>query len=283
MDFSPEAVARYYHDTRWQYYGLWSKQDSLALHYGYWDGSVSNHAQALRRLNEVLANTAKISASDKVLDAGCGWGGSSLWLAAQRGAQCHGISIESDQIDVARNMAQKKGVTSRAEFSQRDFTDTGFPDHSFDVVWAVESVCHAQDKAAFAREALRVLKPGGRLILSDFFRSHREQSADDEAHLRSWFEKWVVPDLATFEEFASALSGAGFTEHNISDITDNIRPSADRLHRTGRITAPLAKLFRFLRIHNDMQDANWRSSLSQYTTLQAGLWRYGLVFAHKAR
>ncbi len=281
MDFSPEAVARYYHETRWQYYGLWSKQDSLALHYGYWDEGVNNHVQALRRLNEVLANQARINASDKVLDAGCGWGGSSIWLAAQRGAQCHGISIETDQIEVARQMAHKKQVTSRTQFSLRNFTKTGFSDNSFDVVWAVESVCHAQDKRDFTCEAMRLLKPGGRLILSDFFRTRREQSAADEAHLRSWFEKWVVPDLDTFDEFSVALSYAGFAHIEITDATDNIRPSASRLYHTGRWTAPIARVFRWLRIHSEMQDANWRSSLAQQTTLQEGLWRYGIVLARK--
>lgn len=281
MDFSPAAVARYYHETRWQYYGLWSRQDSLALHYGYWDAGVTSHAQALRRLNEVLADKAGISACDRLLDAGCGWGGSCIWLAAQRGALCHGISIESDQIDVARQMAWKKGVAQRTEFSLRDFTRTQFPDNSFDVVWAVESVCHAQDKRAFTREALRVLKPGGRLIMSDFFRTQRQQSAAQEAHLRSWFEKWVVPDLATLEEFRADVARAGFDAIQIDDATQYIQPSARRLYRTGRWTAPLARLFRWLRIHSKMQDANWRSSLAQYTTLKQGLWCYGIVSARK--
>lgn len=281
MNFSPEAVARYYHDTRWQYYGLWSKQDSLALHYGYWDEGVVSHSQALLRLNEVLADKAAITSSDSLLDAGCGWGGSSIWLASQRGARCHGISLESDQIDVARRMAKKKGVAASTEFSQQNFTTTHFADASFDVVWAVESVCHTHDKTDFTREAYRVLKPGGRLICSDFFRTHREQSVADEVHLRSWFEKWVVPDLDTLNEFGRAVSDAGFTHVDIADATDNIRPSAQRLYRTGRWTAPLARLFHWLGIHNDMQDANWRSSLAQYTTLRDDLWRYGIVSARK--
>lgn len=281
MDYSPTAVARYYHETRWQYYGLWSKQDSLALHYGYWDEHVTSHPQALRRLNEVLADKAKITASDTLLDAGCGWGGSSIWLARERGAHCHGISLESDQIDVARRMANKQHVVSNTEFSQQNFTATTFADASFDVVWAVESVCHTFDKVDFIREAYRVLRPGGRLICSDFFRSHREQSADDEAHLRSWFEKWVVPDLDTLDEFRQAAAGVGFADLDITDATDNIRPSAQRLYRTGRWTTPLAKLFFWLRIHSHMQDANWRSSLAQFTTLRDDLWRYGIVCARK--
>lgn len=281
MDYSSSDVARYYHDTRWQYYGLWSKQDSLALHYGYWDEGVASHSQALLRLNELLADKAGIDAADNLLDAGCGWGGSSIWLASQRGARCHGISLERDQIDVARKMAAKKRVAANTAFSQQNFTATAFADASFDVVWAVESVCHIHDKRDFTREAYRLLKPGGRLILSDFFRTHREQSPADEAHLRSWFEKWVVPDLDTLEEFRQAVGASGFSGIEITDATGNIRPSAERLYRTGRWTAPLARLFHWLGIHNDMQDANWRSSLSQYTTLRDDLWRYGIVSARK--
>lgn len=281
MEFSNTAVARYYHETRWQYYGLWSKQDSLALHYGYWDAGVKTHPQALRRLNAVLADRAGIVSRESVLDAGCGWGGSSIWLARERGAHCHGVSLESDQIAVARRMAAKKGVARQTAFSLGDFTRLDFADNSQDVVWAVESVCHAGDKRAFTREAYRVLKPGGRLVLSDFFRSVREQSRADEDHLRSWLMKWAVPDLDSLDEFQAAVEDAGFAAIEITDATDNIRPAARRLYRIGLWTAPLAKLFRWLRLHSELQDANWRSSLLQYSSLQAGLWRYGIVTARK--
>ncbi|MDN5863332.1 MAG: methyltransferase domain-containing protein, partial [Salinisphaera sp.] len=136
-------VARYYRRTQWQYYGLWSGRKTLALHYGYWDTGVRSHPQALLRLNQVLAERVGIRAGDRVLDAGCGWGGSSIWLAREKAAACTGVTLERHQARIGANMARRRGV--RADFARADFTALPFEDASFDVVWAVESVCHAPD------------------------------------------------------------------------------------------------------------------------------------------
>ncbi|MDT0616881.1 methyltransferase domain-containing protein [Salinisphaera sp. P385] len=276
------AVAAYYRQTQWQYYGLWSGRGTLALHYGYWEEGVRTHAQSLARLNAVLADRAGIGTGDRVLDAGCGWGGSSIWLARERGARCTGVTLERHQARIGRTMAAKRGVAGQVDFALADFTGLPFADASFDVVWAVESVCHATDKSVFLAEAARVLRPGGRLILSDFFRAEAAMDDRREALLHAWVSQWVVPDLAELEGFGESAREAGFGDVVADDVTDRIRPAARRLYRTGLLTAPLAGLFRLLRLHNDYHHANWLSSLRQYRALQAGAWRYGIVSARKA-
>lgn len=274
-------IADYYRQTQWQYYGLWSGRGTLALHYGYWDDSVRSHAQALTRLNHVLADKANIKPGDRVLDAGCGWGGSSIWLAQERGARCTGVTLERHQARIGAMMARKRGVTETTDFARGDFNQLPFASGSFDVVWAVESVCHADDKAVFLREACRVLAPGGRLILSDFFRAHENMAPRLEHKLQQWVSQWVVPDLASLDGLARQAGEAGFSAVEPMDITDNIRPAARRLYRTGLWTAPLALLARLLRLHNKHHHANWLSSIRQYQALQAGAWAYGIVSARR--
>lgn len=279
--FSRSDIARYYKETRWQYRGLWTGSDSLALHYGYWDDGIADHVDALHRMNAVLAERAGIDSGARVLDAGCGWGGSSIWLAQHRSAICQGINIEPEQVQKAREKAAEAGVTENTRFSVADYTDTGFESGSFDVVWAIESVCHAADKRDFTREAARLLKPGGRLVVADFLRASRALESRDEALLQSWFYQWAVPDLDTPEEFVQAIRDAGLKDVEVEDATDRIRPSAVRLHRLGWATAPLALLFRLVRIHNADQHANWKSSILQQRSLKRGLWRYGIFSAVK--
>jgi len=275
------SIAAYYRQTQWQYYGLWSGRGTLALHYGYWDGDVRSHRAALLRLNAVLAQRAEITAGQRVLDAGCGWGGSSIWLARERDARCVGVTLETAQAGVGRMMARRRKVADKTDFALGDFGCLPFADASFDVVWAVESVCHARDKRAFLAEAMRVLAPGGRLVLADFFRRDRNLPADQERLLRQWIGEWKVADLASLAEFERDAVAVGLADVAIEDATDRIRPSAKRLHRTGLWTAPLAGLFRLVGLHSDHQQANWRSSMSQYHALQADAWRYGVVSARK--
>lgn len=279
--FSRDEIARYYKETRWQYRGLWTGSDSLALHYGYWDAAISDHVSALHRMNEVLADKASIEANTRVLDAGCGWGGSSIWLAKNRSALCHGINIEPEQIAKAREKAAEQNVSEKTEFSIADYTKTGFAAESFDVVWAIESVCHAANKADFIQEAYRLLRPGGKLVLADFFRASRNLSNDDEALLQSWFHQWAVPDLDSLEEFSNKVTKTGFANLHLEEATDLIRPSANRLNTLGWTTAPLALLFRLFRIHNADQHANWKSSILQQKSLKKSLWQYGIFSATK--
>src|SRR5262245_32694962 len=76
-----EKVLHYFHKTRNDYRLFWMSRKSLAMHFGYYDETVRTHEASLLKMNEVLASYAQITAHTHVLDAGCGYGGSALWLA----------------------------------------------------------------------------------------------------------------------------------------------------------------------------------------------------------
>jgi ubiquinone/menaquinone biosynthesis C-methylase UbiE len=232
-------------------------------------------------MNEELAKRAHLSPASYVLDTGCGWGDSCIWLAKNCGVRTLGINIEPEQIEKAREKAGLHGVEDKASFVVGDYHQIQVSDCSFDVVWAIESICHSPDKAAFAREAYRVLKPGGRLVMSDYFRLSRSLDPRDEALLRKWLRQWVVPDLATVGEFTRDLAGAGFADVAAEDVTTNIRRSARRMFITGLITSPLALAFRVVGLHSKMAHGNWKSSLLQYRALTRGSWRYVIFLARK--
>jgi cyclopropane fatty-acyl-phospholipid synthase-like methyltransferase len=82
--------------------------DNLAIHYGYFDEGVDSHEKSLVRMNQVLANIAKITKTDLILDAGCGVGGSSIWLARNIGSKAIGITLVEKQLDFAKKFAKEK-------------------------------------------------------------------------------------------------------------------------------------------------------------------------------
>ena len=194
-------IRAYYDETWLDYRFLWLSPRNLAVHFGYWDEYTRSHAESLVNMNRLLASRIGIHEEERVLDAGCGVGGSSLWLAKTFAVSVMGITPVASQIARARYFARREGLSNRVRFAQEDYTRTSFPDASFDVIWAVESVCHAPDKRLFLREARRLLRPGGRLGIVEYMRFDRPYAEADEALLASWLSGWAIPDIATRDEW----------------------------------------------------------------------------------
>src|SRR5207237_9048199 len=104
-------IERYYELSEVHFRLHWNLAKSRSLHYGYWDASTKNLHEALLKINEVMAEKLNITKDDVVLDAGCGVGGSSIWLAKQFGCKVTGITLSSKQIMLANAAAIAEGVS----------------------------------------------------------------------------------------------------------------------------------------------------------------------------
>ena len=141
----------------------------------------------------------------RVLDVGCGIGGSARILARDYGLDVLGISISPGQIARARALTPA-GLSCR--FAVMDALALELPDGGFDAVWSVEAGPHMPDKQRYADELLRVLRPGGLLAVADWNRR------DPAAGALSWLERrvmhqllvqWAHPEFASIPGFRNNL------------------------------------------------------------------------------
>ena len=192
-----------------------------------------------------------------------------------------GISLNENQVKKAKAYARELGLESKVSFEQKDYLNTGYPQNSFDVVWAIESVCYANDKGTFLKEAYRILRSGGRLVIADFFKAEHLRP-DDAAFVKQWANGWAVNDFATAEEFNLKLKANGFEKIENIDVTSAIVRSAKRLYRSYFLGGMGAKLYSLFRPGaTQLGKNNVRNALLQYKTLKKGLWTYRIVKAVK--
>ena len=147
----------------------------------------------------------KLPKGSRILDIGCGIGGSSRILAKDYGFNVTGITISPAQVKRARELTP---LGLNCNFQVMDALDLKFEDGSFDAVWSVEAGAHMNDKTKFADEMLRTLRPGGYLAMADW------NSRDLRVYPPSFFEKlvlkqlleqWVHPNFTSIKEFGDIL------------------------------------------------------------------------------
>ncbi len=141
----------------------------------------------------------------RILDVGCGIGGSSRILAKYYGFNVTGITISPAQVKRARELTP---IELNCSFQVMDALDLKFEDGSFDAVWSVEAGAHMNDKVKFADEMLRTLRPGGYLALADW--NSRDliscpPSFFEKLVLNQLLEQWVHPNFISITEFGDIL------------------------------------------------------------------------------
>lgn len=170
---------------------------------------------------------------DRVLDVGCGVGGSAVWLA-RHGAQVTGVTVVEAQLRQAR--ARAAGLA--ATFLLQDYMALDFASASFDVLWHIESLCHCPDRAAYLKQALPLLGDGGRFACIDLFPTGDAGAIEGLEDMR---QACAFGPLVSADRFVALLEEGGLVVET-EDLSDRVQRSMRRVHDSARKAAARARL-----------------------------------------
>ena len=140
-DNKSSSIAVYF-EQRWDIFKKWCyASETLGIHYGYYDNSVKNFKNAVLNMNDLIGELLNldVNKTEKILDAGCGVGGTSIYLG-RKYSNVHftGITNSKKQVEMGREFIKEKKVNN-FKIIYGDFIYTDFPNDYFDSVFAIES------------------------------------------------------------------------------------------------------------------------------------------------
>jgi tocopherol O-methyltransferase len=254
-------IREHYNSFAWLYRRFWGDH----IHHGLFLRGDESPEQAQLQMLEHCVQLAGIQKGWRVLDVGCGHGGTCVHLASKYDCETTGITLSDRQAELGRENAARAKV--RAEFIVADAEQIAFPAAIFDAVWTMESSEHFADKPAYFEKARHTLKGGGILLLTAWSGSMAKK------RIRQAAEDFLCPDLLTTEGYCSLLRQCGFSVFKCQEASQEVLPTWEISRRRARAGSALLtflppRVTRFVNAMDNIVDA-YRTGELHYVLLAA--------------
>lgn len=220
-----DKIAHFYDRSTQVWLDTWGEH----MHHGYYgDGQSSkDHLQAQVDLVNEMLNWGGVDHASRILDAGCGVGGSSRFLARLLEAEyVLGCTLSPVQAERGTGYNKEAGLDKIVRTEARDMMSLRTTDGPFHLVWSMESAEHIEDKARMLQLFYDLLAPGGRLLMATW--CHRETppalTQKDNRTLDRIRQLYHLPPLVDLPELQSYAEKAGFTGVETDDWSDQVAP-----------------------------------------------------------
>jgi SAM-dependent methyltransferase len=223
-----EQVAAYYDSNTRRFLRFGGSGLTAAIHRQIWAPGVENAQQAFLYLNQLVARAVQpalgLQSAPRLLDLGCGVGGTATWLAEHLDVSVVGVTNSAVQRDYAVDRARRLGLADRCRFILADFMRLP-PLGPLNAAYAIESFVHASDGERFFSQINGQLIPGGRLVVCDDFLSEPGTAPDGQASY--WLDRfqrdWHVHTLVTSAVVQDIARRAGFRLVEAVDLSAYLR------------------------------------------------------------
>jgi ubiquinone/menaquinone biosynthesis C-methylase UbiE len=272
-----ERLNQYFEKSKIGYdFALWGSK-----HFGFYPkGKKISERQAQILMQELVAKKLKLTSKDVVLDAGCGQGVVSTFLAKNYGCKIEGITVIPFEIQKANLLAKKLNVSDKVNYSFMDYSKTKFNDKHFDCIYTTETLSHSIGIRKTLNEFSRVLKKGGRVAFFEYTLAEDKDFSKSEIKILERVAKGsAMAGLKDFrhDKFQNVLSEAGFTNVKVNNISENVGPSLARLRKF--MIIPYYLFVKPFGLQEKFPNAS--AAVEFYKMAEKGLIRYNIFTATK--
>jgi tocopherol O-methyltransferase len=220
-----QRIANFYDQSTKIWLDTWGEH----MHHGYYpmnETAPASHQEAQIRLVTEMLQWGKVESADRILDAGCGVGGSARLLAKLFDANVLGCTLSPVQASYGNAYSKKAGLSEQVMIKAKDMMSLKPEDGPFDLIWSMESAEHIKDKPALLELFYSLLKPGGTLLLATWY--HRPEppsiQTNEQKLLDRIYDYYHLPPMISIPVLQDMAMEAGFTQVQSEDWSEQVAP-----------------------------------------------------------
>jgi len=210
-----EAIARHYDSLDYFYRDLWGEH----VHHGLWLTGRESPRAAVEQMSRRVLARLDLPPGARLADVGCGYGGTARLAAEIHGAHVTGFTLSAAQKRHADQIPVPRGSV---EIRVQDWAAAEFADGAFDALLSLESLEHMADKAGFARQARRAVRPGGRVVICTWLAADRVSRWSQRHLLDAICREARQAPLVTAAALRGVLHAAGFADVHAEDLNPQV-------------------------------------------------------------
>jgi len=195
--------------------------DDMNYSCAYFEKGGESLNEAQRKKMDLIAEKINLGPEDELLDVGCGWGNALLYFGENYGCQVTGLTIAENQAEEIRKKAEARGLSDQLSVVVDHFLEASLPENSFDKIIFIGSIIHIEDRPGAAELTGKLLKEGGRVLVSETYLPHQDAFSNDRASRFIAEDVFGYGNLITAGQEIGCLEETGFEILDLENITDH--------------------------------------------------------------